>query len=267
MQDSQAETEALLSGRSKQPLANSNSANDFAPKLAQSQPGCNLSIAGALRESLLTPAKGTVSKPPLRSASAIAQDENTPPHAAVSPAIKHSNIESVCERQSSFVSNSTPTSVFRRLNTRSPSVTCTDRAPDHALTQLSEAKLDSMPSGMHDMAANGQKRARPVQRGIHPAEINKRITNAQECWHILDIVTNFGADFDAVNVATALHRIAKQRPDDSKKLVASDTFRQLVMMVDIQVMACSLLQVQTATNTCWRYMDYGPCMDNVFITA
>ena len=85
------------------------------------------------------------------------------------------------------------------------------------------------------MASNAQKRARPVQRGVHPAEINKRITNAQECWHILDIVNSFGAEFDAVNVATALHRIAKQRPDDAKKLIASNTFKQLVMMVDVQV--------------------------------
>ena len=95
---------------------------------------------------------------------------------------------------------------------------------------------ENMPLPMPVMASSAQKRARPVQRGVHPAEINKRITNAQECWHILDIVNSFGAEFDAVNVATALHRIAKQRPDDAKKLIASNTFKQLVMMVDVQVL-------------------------------
>ena len=219
-----------------QPLRNSNSANVDSFHPAPSQLDSNFSIAGALPECLLTPAKGAASTNfvGLRCAKECddnAQDENIPP-AADSSAIRQSIAAHSTERQQPVASTSTPTSVFRRLNTRSPS-SSTDITTEHCLTQLFFAKTDN--AGMYEMAANGQKRIRPVQRGIHPAEINKRITNAQECWHILDIVNNFGAEFDAVNVATALHRIAKQRPDDSKNLVASDTFKQLVMMVDIQV--------------------------------
>ena len=106
MQDVQAEKDALQSGRSKQPLGNSISVNGPASKVTPSQPDC-LSIAGALPQSLLTPAKATVSKPPLRTVSAVETDENTPPHAAVSPAIKRS----LCETQPSLVSSSTPFSL------------------------------------------------------------------------------------------------------------------------------------------------------------
>ena len=142
----------------------------------------------------------------------------------------------------SFSTTSTPTSIFRRLKTSSPE----DVAEQH-----SQCKFDSFaytqninpngatfahaPSGLCYMAPVPQKRSRPVQRGIHPAEINKRITGASDSWQILDIVNTFGAEFDAVNVATALHRIAKQRPEDVMRLTNSDAFKQLVIMVDVQV--------------------------------
>ena len=142
----------------------------------------------------------------------------------------------------SFSATATPTSIFRRLKTSSP---------EDAAEQHSQCKFDSFaytqnvnpngtalahaPSGLAYMAPVPQKRSRPVQRGIHPAEINKRITGASDSWHILDIVNTFGAEFDAVNVATALHRIAKQRPEDALHLTNSNAFKQLVIMVDVQV--------------------------------
>ena len=137
----------------------------------------------------------------------------------------------------SFSANATPTSIFRRLKTSSP---------EDAAEQHSQCRFDSfaytqnvnpngVPSGLSYMAPVPQKRSRPVQRGIHPAEINKRITGASDSWQILDIVNTFGAEFDAVNVATALHRIAKQRPEDAMHLTNSNAFKQLVIMVDVQV--------------------------------
>lgn len=142
----------------------------------------------------------------------------------------------------SFSKASTPTSIFRRLKTSSP---------EDAAEQHSQCKFDSFaysenvnpnsvafaqaPSSHAYMAPFPQKRSRPVQRGIHPAEINKRITGANDSWQILDIVNTFGAEFDAVNVATALHRIAKQRPEGVVHLTSSDAFQQLVIMVDVQV--------------------------------
>ena len=63
------------------------------------------------------------------------------------------------------------------------------------------------------------------------------------CWHILDCVQKMGAEFDAVNVATALHRVAKQKPDSQAELaeiLSSAGFRHLVLMVEVQVMPCCL---------------------------
>ena len=52
-----------------------------------------------------------------------------------------------------------------------------------------------------------------------------------------------GAEFDAVNVATALHRVAKQKPDSQAELaeiLSSAGFRHLVLMVEVQVIPCCL---------------------------
>ena len=143
--------------------------------------------------------------------------------------------------RASLSATATPTSIFRRLKTSSP-----EDAQQH-----SQCKFDSFaytqnvnpngavfahaPSGVCYMAPVPLKRSRPVQRGAHPAEINKRITGAHDTRQILDIVNTFGAEFDAVNVATALHRIAKQRPEDVMHLTNSNAFKQLVIMVDVQV--------------------------------
>jgi len=147
----------------------------------------------------------------------------------------------------SFSTTSTPTSIFRRLKTSSPEDT--EAHTQFKFGHFAHAQnidprgraFPHAPSGLGHVIPVPQKRARPVQRGIHPAEINKRITSARESWQILDIVNTFGAEFDAVNVATALHRIAKQRPEDVARLVSNHGFKQLVMMVDIQVTHCFCL--------------------------
>lgn len=72
-------------------------------------------------------------------------------------------------------------------------------------------------------------------RGTHPAEINKQITTAKDVWLIVDIVLQHGAEFDAVNVATALHRMAKACPEDPTELLRSNGFEQLLLMVEAQV--------------------------------
>ncbi|KAL0048903.1 hypothetical protein WJX82_001964 [Trebouxia sp. C0006] len=156
----------------------------------------------------------------------------------------------------SFATTFTPTSIFRRLKTSSPEDTEAHtqfKFGHFAHTQNIDPTgraFPHVPSGLGHVIPVPQKRARPVQRGIHPAEINKRITSARESWQILDIVNTFGAEFDAVNVATALHRIAKQRPEDVARLVSSDGFKQLVMMVDIQADQCKPQQI---ANIMWAF--------------
>lgn len=86
-------------------------------------------------------------------------------------------------------------------------------------------------------AGGGQiiRRKGGPMRGTHPAEINKQITGAKDVWVIVDIVLQHGSEFDAVNVATALHRMAKACPDDPTELLRSTGFEQLLLMVEGQV--------------------------------
>ena len=238
-------------GANVQPLQCSSLANTQDDILLHANADFN--FAPALPSNLFTPPK------PLNNASS---QRNS--HSLHSPAVHmsdHSAQYSLFDQSQDWVSLSTtatPTSIFRRLKTSSP----------EAAEQHSQCKFDSyaytqnvdprgaasarVPSGLVYMAPVPQKRSRPVQRGIHPAEINKRITGARESWQILDIVNTFGAEFDAVNVATALHRIAKQRPDDVPHLIDSDAFKQLVIMVDVQV---SFIRCETKHGTvCVRFI-------------
>lgn len=109
------------------------------------------------------------------------------------------------------------------------------RAPATALASRAGA------AGSAAAAGGGQiiRRKGGPMRGTHPAEINKQITTAKDVWLIVDIVLQHGAEFDAVNVATALHRMAKACPEDPTELLRSNGFEQLLLMVEAQV------QVQT----------------------
>ena len=105
------------------------------------------------------------------------------------------------------------------------------RAPSTALANRAGA------AGSAAAAGGGQiiRRKGGPMRGTHPAEINKQITTAKDVWLIVDIVLQHGAEFDAVNVATALHRMAKACPEDPTELLRSNGFEQLLLMVEAQV--------------------------------
>lgn len=105
------------------------------------------------------------------------------------------------------------------------------RAPASALASRAGG------AGSAAAAGGGQiiRRKGGPMRGTHPAEINKQITTAKDVWLIVDIVLQHGAEFDAVNVATALHRMAKACPEDPTELLRSSGFEQLLLMVEAQV--------------------------------
>lgn len=105
------------------------------------------------------------------------------------------------------------------------------RAPASALTARPDLTRSAAAAG------GGQiiRRKGGPMRGTHPAEINKQITTAKDVWIIVEIVLLHGAEFDAVNVATALHRMAKACPEDPTELLRSNGFEQLLMMVEAQV--------------------------------
>ena len=108
--------------------------------------------------------------------------------------------------------------------------------------------LRSQPDPRNAAAAGGgqiiRRKGGPM-RGTHPAEINKQITGAKDVWVIVDIVLQHGTEFDAVNVATALHRMAKACPDDPTELLRSSGFEQLLNMVEAQVCTASVLACLT----------------------
>lgn len=112
------------------------------------------------------------------------------------------------------------------------------RAPATALSGRPGA------AGSAAAAGGGQiiRRKGGPMRGTHPAEINKQITTAKDVWLIVDIVLQHGAEFDAVNVATALHRMAKACPEDPTELLRSSGFEQLLLMVEAQVQVQAFLQ-------------------------
>ena len=211
----------------------------------------NETFSAHLPEGLLTPVKDcTQQSSQLLSGNASEAPDGSPAVWRHQVQTQYSLFDQSQDRVS-FSTTCTPTSIFRRLKTASPEAgACSQqRRPQFALSQNDDPRQKALPQSyagqIPPMALVPQKRARPVQRGIHPAEINKRITTAQHSWQILDIVNTFGAEFDAVNVATALHRIAKQKPDDLLRLTSSDGFKQLVIMVDIQV--CCLQSFSLAT--------------------
>lgn len=109
-------------------------------------------------------------------------------------------------------------------------------------------------------AGGGQiiRRKGGPMRGTHPAEINKQITGAKDVWVIVDIVLQHGTEFDAVNVATALHRMAKACPDDPTELLRSSGFEQLLMMVEAQV--CKQPVALLAEQSCLFVCAYPPAV-------
>ena len=119
------------------------------------------------------------------------------------------------------------------------------RAPATALASRAGA------GGSAAAAGGGQiiRRKGGPMRGTHPAEINKQITTAKDVWLIVDIVLQHGAEFDAVNVATALHRMAKACPEDPTELLRSNGFEQLLLMVEAQVQvqsfSCNAVQLNS----------------------
>ena len=112
------------------------------------------------------------------------------------------------------------------------------RAPSVALTGRPDLTRTAAAAG------GGQiiRRKGGPMRGTHPAEINKQITTAKDVWTIVEIVLQHGAEFDAVNVATALHRMAKACPEDPTELLRSSGFEQLLLMVEAQVQHATVFQ-------------------------
>lgn len=101
----------------------------------------------------------------------------------------------------------------------------------------------------------------PRQPGApHPAEINKQITATTSCATILQIAVDQGKFFDAVNVATSLHRLAKNKPPQTQPVLEHAGFRHILMMTDSNL---SSFQPQQLANILWAFgtLEFRPGAD------
>lgn len=244
------------------PLQESSVANLQADVLLHADDGFN--FTSPLPAGLFTPPK----QPNNASAQRSSQVAHSPAVQVPSHSAQYSLFDQSRTRVS-FSTTATPTSIFRRLKTSSPEDTTEQHSKYDSFAYTQNINPRGLPfanasasSGI-PCAPVAHKRSRPVQRGIHPAEINKRITGARDSWQILDIVNTFGAEFDAVNVATALHRIAKQRPEDALHLINSNAFKQLVIMVDVQVRLDSSTDAGNASNIDDKQVNHTSALNNM----
>lgn len=84
----------------------------------------------------------------------------------------------------------------------------------------------------------------------HPAEINKQITATTNVFTILQIACDQGDCFDTVNVATTLHRLAKNKPPQTQPILEHAGFRRILLLLDRHF---SYMQPQQLANIIWAF--------------
>ncbi|KAK9814919.1 hypothetical protein WJX73_002051 [Symbiochloris irregularis] len=106
----------------------------------------------------------------------------------------------------------------------------------------------------------GPSRRQPVEYN-HNKVITKKLANAVHYQQVLDIVAESVNVFDEVNVATALHRLAKLQPPASagqaSPVIYADHFQQLVVAIKRQLQR---FEAQAISNTLWAFatLNYYP---------
>ena len=92
----------------------------------------------------------------------------------------------------------------------------------------------------------------------HNKAITKRLASAVHYQQILDIISQAVHQFDEVNVATALHRLAKLQPPNTSNqppaIVYTNQFQQLIYAIKA-LMDC--FEAQAVSNTMWAFATLG----------
>ncbi len=122
-------------------------------------------------------------------------------------------------------------------------------------------------SGGSSPTANAGKRA--ANDFSHIKAITKRLATAVHYQQILDIIAESVHQFDEVNVATALHRLAKLQPpnlsNQPPSIIYTNQFQQLIYAIKTLL---DRFEAQAVSNTLWAfatlgYYPDGDTLDNI----
>ena len=122
-------------------------------------------------------------------------------------------------------------------------------------------------AGSSSPTANAGKRA--GNEFSHNKAITKRLASAVHYQQILDIIAEFVHQFDEVNVATALHRLAKLQPpnlsNQPPSIIYTNQFQQLIYAIKTLL---DRFEAQAVSNTMWAfatlgYYPDGDTLDNI----
>ena len=122
-------------------------------------------------------------------------------------------------------------------------------------------------SGSGSPIANAGKRA--ANDFSHNKAITKRLATAVHYQQILDIIAECVHQFDEVNVATALHRLAKLQPpnlsNQPPSIIYTNQFQQLIYAIKTLL---DRFEAQAVSNTLWAfatlgYYPDGDTLDNI----
>lgn len=110
--------------------------------------------------------------------------------------------------------------------------------------------------GSSSPQANAGKRS--ANDFSHNKAITKRLASAVHYQQILDIISDAVHQFDEVNVATALHRLAKLQPPNMSNqppaIVYTNQFQQLIYAIKALL---ERFEAQAVSNTMWAFATLG----------
>lgn len=102
----------------------------------------------------------------------------------------------------------------------------------------------------------------------HNKPITKRLATAVHYQQILDIIAESVHQFDEVNVATALHRLAKLQPPNLSHhppaIIYTNQFQQLIYAIK---MLLDRFEAQAVSNTLWAFATLGYYPDGETLDA
>ena len=122
----------------------------------------------------------------------------------------------------------------------------------HLYTPYMQHGHPQYPSENHPPRTPGQLSGvkRNWDSGESPHELNRRITASYSPMEICQMACDHSATFDAVNVATCLHRIAKHRPTSMQQIVSHPGYNLIVGLVGTHIRK---FQAQQLANILWAF--------------
>ena len=118
------------------------------------------------------------------------------------------------------------------------------------------------------MSPTASTRRRSANDFSHNKAITKRLASAVHYQQILDIIAEAVHQFDEVNVATALHRLAKLQPpnlsNQAPSFMYTNQFQQLIYAIKTLL---DRFEAQAVSNTMWAFATLGYYPDGETLEA